>query len=82
MYLYDDEGKYCAYESLRPGKRNLWYKPECSSVHFPYEKKYRSYSGDFEGLMGFREFLDTCDEKEISRELLDAERIARVEFEC
>ena len=29
-----------------------------------------------------REFLDTCDEKEISRELLDAERIARVEFEC
>ena len=82
VYLYDDEGKYCAYESLRPGKRNLWYKPECSSVHFPSEKKYRSYSGDFEGLMGFREFLDTCDEKEISRELLDAERIARVEFEC
>lgn len=39
VYLYDDEGKYCAYESLKPGKRNLWYKPECSSVHFPYEKK-------------------------------------------
>ena len=32
--------------------------------------------------MGFREFLDTCDEKEISRELLDAERIASVEFDC
>lgn len=80
-YGYGKDGSYRAVEVLRPGKRRAYYRPECSNVHFPFEKEGRDYCGSFDGLMGFREFFDTCDEREISVDLLRADGISRSEFE-
>lgn len=68
---------------FRPAVRSGYLKsfPECSNVHFPFEKEGRDYCGSFDGLMGFREFFDTCDEREISVDLLRADEISRSEFE-
>lgn len=81
VYLYDDNGGFQSYELLRHSRLSSIYKPECSSVHFPFEKEYRVYSGGFDGLMDFASFVDSFDGEEISRDLLRADEVSRSQFE-
>lgn len=67
---YDESGNFFAYEQIRWGKRSLPFKPECSSIHFPYEKNYRKFNASQQLLPLLEEYLSTADKSEFSDELM------------
>lgn len=74
---YTKEGKFYAWELMQwGGERNeIYIKPECSSVHFPYEKSYRRYEGNPDDLILLEEFFISCDKTEFSNEILNIRNI-------
>lgn len=73
----DDKGKFFAYEHLSLSGRNIPYKPECSSVHFPFEKECRIFTGNTESLIDFDDFIRNSNKLEISDELLRVKDIMK-----
>lgn len=76
VHGYLMSGKFYAWEAIQSsGKNTICFKPECSSVHFPYEKKYRSYKGNPEDLILLEDFFVSCDKTEFSNEILEIRNV-------
>ena len=67
----NEYGRFYAWEYAKWGKRNRQFKPECSSVHFPYEKSYRKFKGNIADLVSVRNFLKSASAEEFSDDLID-----------
>lgn len=74
---YGENGKFYSYELLKMPGRNIPFHPECSSIHFPFEKKYRSFNGDVTRFQSLDKFLRQADHNEFSTELLEIKNITR-----
>lgn len=75
---YKETGTYYAWEHLvRSKPLNRAYFPECSSIHFPVEKKYRPFSGNIEALETLEEFWEKADPAEFSDELLEIRKLVK-----
>lgn len=76
VHGYSKTGEFYSWEVMQSlGKNAIWFKPECSSVHFPYEKCYRSYKGDPEDLILLEDFFVSCDKTEFSNDILDIKNV-------
>ena len=63
--------KVLAFEQLKLGtKHNIPFYPECSTLHFQYEKIGRYYKEDTSNLKTLRDFLDSAPPDEFSDELI------------
>lgn len=74
-------GDFMACESLRMMnciKRGAPYLPECSSIHFPCEKQYRSYYFDESRVIDFFDYVLTAPKSEISDEVLNYDVIKSI----
>lgn len=73
VFGYSESGEFYSWEHMQwEGDKNpIFFKPECSSLHFPYEKNYRSYMGNPEDLTLLEDFFISCDKTEFSNELLN-----------
>ena len=69
--------RFYACEFAKWGKKNRHYKPECSSIHFPYEKSYRKFKGNIAELMSLREFLKSASVEEFSSNLIDVYELTK-----
>ncbi len=68
----DEAGEYCAWEKLCiPFRTRRIQKPECSSLHFPFEKRWRAPDIAVESLPSFEAFMASADPEEFSEELFD-----------
>ena len=72
-----ENGDFFSWEELKMGPHEIPYFPECSSIHFPFEKKYRPYAGDVDALPSIDSFMETADETEFSEELLAVKDIVK-----
>lgn len=71
VHGYTKQGVFYSWELVQWGKRHrIQFKPECSSVHFPFEKSYRKYQGNIENLILLDDFFISCDKTEFSNEIL------------
>ncbi len=68
---YDKFGKYFACEQIKWSKRGLAFKPECSSIHFPFEKDYKKFCGSLGLLPLFEDYLSSADKSEFSEDLIN-----------
>lgn len=68
------DGTFFAYEMLKKSRKLfLPWKPECSSIHLPFEKNYRSCSHCCPppvSKMSLESFLDYCNKDQFSSELI------------
>lgn len=74
-------GDFFAWEALSMEPRiklRSPFLPECSSVHFPFEKKYRPLLSDGSKLIDFRDYVLTAPSNEISDEVLNYETIKSI----
>lgn len=71
-YFDGEDGKrqFYSYERLIFPRKNVPYTPECSSIHFPCEKKYRPFTGDASKLIGLEDYLKQADPSVFSDDLL------------
>lgn len=70
VYGHSKHGEFYSYELAKFNNISIPFKPECSSIHFPFEKKYRNFTGNTNSLMLFEDFLARADKSEFSVELL------------
>lgn len=68
---------FYSYELAQWKKRNPPFKPECSSVHFPFEKSYRKLNVNLSDLPTLDQFFAKVDKSEFSDELLQIKEIAK-----
>lgn len=73
----DNNGNFYSYERLKMPHLDIPFLPECSSIHFPFEKKYRKYSGNVTELQSFEDFMHHADRNEFSEDLLKAKEFAK-----
>lgn len=66
----DERGNFYSYEQIKLKRKEPSFKPECSSIHFPFEKKYRKFIGSTKSLVSFDDFLQSADKSEFSDELV------------
>ena len=75
---FSKDGDFHAYERLQIKNKRIPYKPECSSLHFPLEKKYRSFTPDENNMVDFSEFKKTANPNEFSEEILDIKTVRKI----
>lgn len=71
------DGRVYAFEHLKLSGRDIPYMPECSSIHFPYEKEYRSFKGEVKALMDLEDFIKSADPAEFSEKLLSVRDVMK-----
>ena len=77
IHGYYESGEFYAFEKLKMNRREVPFTPECSSVHFPCEKKYRRFRGDISTFVPFEEYLATADKCEFSDEIIKAKEMVK-----
>lgn len=75
VHGYSNEGKFYSYELVQWNKNKIPFKPECSSVHFPFEKNQRKFKGNPEELVLLDDFLAIADKDEFSNEIIKIKEI-------
>lgn len=71
------DGSLFACEHLIKDNSQIPYSPECSILHFMYEKQSREYRGDLSKLENLEDFLKRADPSEFSDELLTLRDMAK-----
>lgn len=71
------DGSFFAHEALRCFGKGLGalpppWKPECSNIHLPFEKSYRSAPFNATKLLNLDDFFNYCDVRQFSREFIEA----------
>lgn len=78
-YGYNKKGEPYAWELLvMPKEYKVLYLPECSSLHFPFEKNYRNIALEEDKLLSLEKFRKIADPEEISPEILEDRAIKRI----
>ncbi len=71
-YGYNKNGDPYAWEYLvMPKNYKVFYRPECSSFHFPLEKSYRKFPLEEDKLLSLEQFRKIADPGEISPTILE-----------
>ena len=78
-YGYTKKGNLYAWELLiKPKDYKVLYRPECSSLHFPLEKNYRSIPLEEDKLLSLEQFRKIADPEEVSPGILEDSVINRI----
>lgn len=72
---YKPDGTFYAYEMLKKGngkfpKLHIPWRPECSSIHLPFEKKYRAHTPPRSLKIPLDYYLNACDRTQFSDEFI------------
>lgn len=78
-YGYTKQGDLYAWELLiKPKNFKMLYRPECSSLHFSFEKKYRKFTLEEDKLLSLEQFRKIADPEELSPDILKDSVINRI----